>query len=185
MAPHLLSLRIFESIARPYRAFRFLDDGDRPEVTPHALRNAELCPERFPLRPSSCEPCTSRSRPSWFKIAICDHSNSKMPRSRRTTLRCLLLAWALITGKVSKLVEAGGVEPPSEKPYARKPTRLSRSLTAFASGPLERARTNRRLALSGRPDLARDPQAAGPKPARWMTPLSAPRAETEETRYLN
>jgi len=80
------------------------------------------------------------------------------------------------------MVEAGGVEPPSEKPYGRKPTRLSRSLDAFASGPQERARTNRRLAWSGRPDLTWNPQAANSRPARWMTPHSAPRALAEETR---
>jgi hypothetical protein len=44
------------------------------------------------------------------------------------------------------MVEAGGVEPPSEEPNGQETTCLSRSLTAFASGPKERAITNRRLA---------------------------------------
>ncbi len=44
------------------------------------------------------------------------------------------------------MVEAGGVEPPSEEPNGQETTCLSRSLTAFASGPQERAITNRQLA---------------------------------------
>jgi hypothetical protein len=67
---------------------------------------------------------------------------------------------------INDILEAGGVEPPSEKPYARKTTRLSRSLSAFADGPKERARTNRQLALVRSPGLAGNPQAAGSRPAR-------------------
>ena len=48
----------------------------------------------------------------------------------------------IITG----MVEAGGVEPPSEEPNSQETTCLSRSLTAFADGPKERAITNRQLA---------------------------------------
>ncbi len=44
------------------------------------------------------------------------------------------------------MVEAGGVEPPSEEPNGQETTCLSRSLTDFVSGPKERAITNRRLA---------------------------------------
>ena len=44
------------------------------------------------------------------------------------------------------MVEAGGVEPPSEEPNGQETTCLSRSLTAFADGPKERATTNHRLA---------------------------------------
>ena len=44
------------------------------------------------------------------------------------------------------MVEAGGVEPPSEESYAEKPTCLAHSLPDFARGSQERARTDRRLA---------------------------------------
>ena len=44
------------------------------------------------------------------------------------------------------MVEAGGVEPPSEESHGQEPTCLADSLPAFAGGPLERARTNRQLA---------------------------------------
>ena len=46
----------------------------------------------------------------------------------------------------TKTLEAGGVEPPSEEPNGQETTCLSRSLTAFASGPKERAITDRQLA---------------------------------------
>ena len=64
------------------------------------------------------------------------------------------------------MVEAGGVEPPSEKPYDRKPTRLSCSLPAFAGGPKEQARTSRQLAWSGCPDLTWNLQAADSRLSR-------------------
>jgi hypothetical protein len=51
-----------------------------------------------------------------------------------------------IDEKVLSMVEAGGVEPPSEEPNGQETTCLSRSLPAFADGPKERATTNRRLA---------------------------------------
>jgi len=48
------------------------------------------------------------------------------------------------------MVEAGGVEPPSEKLCDEKTTCVSRSLTAFTGGPQERAITNRQLAWPSR-----------------------------------
>ena len=47
----------------------------------------------------------------------------------------------------------------------------------FIGGPQERATTNHRLACFRLRGLARDFQAANPRPARLMTPLSALRAE--------
>jgi len=61
------------------------------------------------------------------------------------------------------MVEAGGVEPPSEEPNGQETTCLSRSLTAFADGPKERATTNRRLASI-------PPQRILPEAPRRWTP---------------
>ena len=47
----------------------------------------------------------------------------------------------------------------------------------FTDGPQVRATTNHRLACFRLRGLVRDFQAANPRPARWMTPLSALRAE--------
>ena len=53
------------------------------------------------------------------------------------------------------MVEAGGVEPPSEEPCGQKTTCLSRSLTAFAGGTKERAITNRQLSCEISPQILR------------------------------
>jgi len=74
------------------------------------------------------------------------------------------------------MVEAGGVEPPSEETHGQEPTCLARSLPAFAGGPLERASTNRLLASAPRRALAQNPEAADPKPSRQSTPRSLMRA---------
>src|SRR5208282_370628 len=55
------------------------------------------------------------------------------------------------------------------------------SLLAFASGPQERATTNRRLAPAPRRALAQNPEAADPKPSRQSTPHIPHAGLKEET----
>ncbi len=79
------------------------------------------------------------------------------------------------------MVEAGGVEPPSEESSAEKPTCLAHSLLAFACGSQERARTDRRLAsfpLRGsRPKF----RSVGPRASPLIDASLRPAGLTKET----
>ena len=77
-----------------------------------------------------------------------------------------------LKAKVQEMVEAGGVEPPSEKRYGPKTTCLSHSIW-FACGAW-----NAQDALPASPiNLAGKPRTEVRRPAYCVTPLTEPAGE--------
>ena len=80
-----------------------------------------------------------------------------------------------------KMVEAGGVEPPSEKRYATEPTCLSQ-FVKFAL----RAWNEQETQLASPMDLARALRTERPGPAHCATPLAGPVSKARgDVRLIN